>query len=169
MISNGWKQLYNISFGIPFGWNYSAMPSHTKASNTYSCYRWLRDFTFPRIFPGWNPLFFVKKKACSFLSYVSIIQGPLLHSPLTIYVLSNTALESLGREKVKIYTSRGEKLKRKKELISHKIAKAWSSYYDLFTESKKNTFWTWKATQMFKYIFVMTVMVFVFMFCAMWI
>ena len=39
------------------------------------------------------------------------------------------------RCKVPIYTSRREKLKRKK-LINQNIAQNWSSYYDLFTESK---------------------------------
>ena len=66
------------------------------------------------------------------------------------------------KEQVPIYTSCKETWKGKKESRNHKIAQNWwSSYYDLFTEREIHTFRTWKATEMFKYSFVMIVFVYV--------
>ena len=111
MTSNGWKKfkLYNISFGIPFGRNCSAMPSHAKACNTYSCYRWLRDFTFPRIFPGWKPSVFLKKKRL-------VRSCRMYHTgAIAAFTVSNICpfkcrTRESEREQVKIYTLRREKL-----------------------------------------------------------
>ena len=91
------------------------------------------------------------------------VQCPLLHSPLhvTMHVLSNQYCTRESEiEQVPIYTSRREKLKRKRELTKHKIAQKWSSYYVQFKRGEKDTLRTRKATEMFKYIFVMTLMTF---------
>ena len=56
-------------------------------------------------------------------------------------------------------------MKRKIRVKNHKITKTWASYYDLFTESrKKKLIENEKATEIYKYIFVMTVMVYADMF-----
>ena len=91
-------------------------------------------------FPGVKPSVFRKKKGLFVLVVCIDHTGAIAAFTVNNICPFKYRTRESGREKVKIYTSRGEKLKRKKELISHKIAKAWSSYYDLFTESKKNTF-----------------------------
>ena len=92
------------------------------------------------------------------------VQRTLLHSPLHVtlhvHILSSKYdTRESGIEQVPIYTSRMKKLKRK-EFINHKIAKNGYVTAIWFRVDGKNTFRTWKATEMFKYIFVMTVMVF---------
>ena len=124
----------------------------------YSCCRWLRDLTIR----SWNALTFLneflwtprcsvgkqisftstvcfsqkKRRACSCRMHHDV-QCLLLHSPLhvTMHVLSNQYRTRESEiEQVPVYSSRREKLKKKKELTKHKIAQKWSSYYVQFTK-----------------------------------
>ena len=86
------------------------------------------------------PSVFLKKRLPRSFRMHRDVQWPLLHSPLhvTMHGLSNhyRTLESEIKQ-FPIYTSRREKLKRKKELINHKIAQKYSSYYHQFTKGRK--------------------------------
>ena len=104
-----------MSRSVPFGRNYSlrVMPSHATAYIIYSCYRWLRDLTFPRVFPG------VKTHwTCSFLSYTPWCRVPgAAFNVYKAYPFKYLTHES-GIKQVPIYTSWREKLTRKKDLIN---------------------------------------------------
>ena len=149
------------------------MPSHVFACITSSYYRWLRDLTFPRVSRS-DKTFCFSVRSCRMRHDV---QCTLLHSPLHVntacacHVLSSQyGTRESEIEQVPIYTSRRKKLKRK-EFINHKTAteKMVISLRSDSESTEKNTFRTWKTTEMFKYIFVMTVMVFYYMFCTTWI
>jgi len=105
-----------------FGQNYSLRCPLT-ACITYSCYGWLRNLTLPCDFSGWKLSVFLKTQDfCSFLSY-----APWCRMPFAAFSVKHVCLfkyrtceTEIGQ--IRIYTSRGEKLERKKALINHKIA-----------------------------------------------
>jgi len=125
MTSNGRRQLSDIWFStLTLDEIYYSLRCPLTACIIYSCYRWLRDLTLPRDFPGWKLSVFLKTHDfCLFLSYVpwSIMPVAALSVKHVCPFKYRTCESEIGQ--IPIYTLRGEKLKRKKKaLINHKIA-----------------------------------------------
>ena len=137
------------------------MPAHAIACIIYSCNRseGFEIWHLSVLSRGKNLLFFVKK-TCLFLTY-----APCSTVPVASFTVSHRCSFTEYRtreyevEQVPIYTSRRKKLKRKKvinkPLNSSKMVIVLRSIHRV----EKYTFKTWKATEMYKYIFVMVVFV----------
>ena len=94
------------------------------------------------------------------------LQCPLLPSPLTMLVLSNTERASL-RYNMFRFTLLVEKNRKGKRVNKPQNCSKLVIVLRFYLQNRKmHTFRTSKATKMFKYIFV--IIVFVYMFCSTW-
>ena len=156
-----------ISRSVPFGRNYSLrcllMPLHVSSIPRHATDGFEIQWHFRAFSRGKNLLFFLKKR----LVRSCRISAPWSTVPVAAFTVNHRCpfkyrKRKSQKEQVPIYTSCKETWKGKKESRNHKIAQNWwSSYYDLFTEREIHTFRTWKATEMFKYSFVMIVFLYV--------
>ena len=96
--------------------------------------------------------------------FVLVVCTMIYSARCCLDVLSNTARASLRYNKFRFTLRVGKNWKGKKELINHKIAQKWSSYYDLFRVEKYTHL---ERKKPLKYIFVM--IVFVYNFFATWV